>query len=188
MWTTVKESKEKIKIVFSKNTVYKENNKSYVKKSFQKLSYSKLSKQNEIENLNKENNILSNNKNLCQHTIDSMKRINVNDLFKGKDISYASVLLSSKDEYNDTVSTDLVSIDSLDTKSISSDSVSSDSVSSDSVSLVDESNEVKSIRLLLLKFQNLERVLINTGNGNKDDFESIYNSIFSLTKKLKTIV
>ena len=183
MWTTVKESKEKIKIVFSKNTVYKENNKSYVNKSFKKIPYSKLSKQNEIENLNKENNIWPNNKNLCQHTIDSMKRINVNDLFKGKDISYASVLLSSKDEYNDTVSTDLVSIDSLDTKSISSDSVSSDSVSS-----VDESDEVKSIRLLLLKFQNLERVLINTGNGNKDDFESISNLIFSLTKKLKTIV
>jgi hypothetical protein len=206
---------EKIRISFAPtNSVCKENDKPYVKKSSIKISYGKPSKQIKIENVNDENNIRTINKTLHHSDIISMKKIDLNDLFKLKSISYASTKDKSlNDESTDSVSTDSVSTDSVSSDSLSTDSVSSDSVSSDSLSTdsvstdsvssdsvssdsvppkdepsKDESNEVKLIKCLLLKVQNLEKVLINTGNGNKDELQSISKSISSLTDKLKTIV
>jgi hypothetical protein len=100
----------------------------------------------------------------------------------------SSEVVSSGDEFSEDESSEVVSSEVVSSEDESPEVVSLVDESSEVVSLVDESSEVKSIRLLLLKFQNLERVLINTGNGNKDDFESISKSIFSLTEKLKTIV
>ena len=191
---------EKIRISFAPtNSVCKENDKPYVKKSSIKIPYGKPSKQIKIENVNDENNIQTINKTLHHSDIMSMKKIDLNDLFKLKSISYASTKDKSlNDESSDSLSTDSVSSDSVSTDSVSTDSVSTDSVSSDSVSTdsvppkdepsKDESNEVKLIKCLLLKVQNLEKVLINTGNGNKDELQSISKSISSLTDKLKTIV
>ena len=211
---------EKIRISFApRNSICKENDKPYVKKSSKKIPYGKPSKQIKIENINEENNIGTINKTLHHSDIFSMKKIDLNDLFKLKSISYASSKdkslndkftdsvsadsvstdsvsadsvstdsLSSDSVSSDSVSADSVSTDSLSSDSVSSDSVSTDSVSADSVLPKDESDEVKSIKCLLLKVQNLEKILINTGNGNKDELQSISKSISSLTDKLKTIV
>jgi hypothetical protein len=166
---------EKIRISFAPtNSVCKENDKPYVKKSSIKIPYGKPSKQIKIENVNDENNIRTINKTLHHSDIISMKKIDLNDLFKLKSISYAS----TKDKSLNDESTD----------SVSTDSVSSDSVPPKDEPSKDESNEVKLIKCLLLKVQNLEKVLINTGNGNKDELQSISKSISSLTDKLKTIV
>lgn len=150
---------EKIRISFAPtNSVCKENDKPYLNKSSIK-----------IENVNDENNIRTINKTLHHSDIISMKKIDLNDLFKLKSISYAS----TKDKSLNDESTD---------------SVSSDNVPPKDEPSKDESNEVKLIKCLLLKVQNLEKVLINTGNGNKDELQSISKSISSLTEKFKTIV
>ena len=182
------------------------------------VSSGNLAKQIEIENFNRKNNIWSINRNLDKPLIFTMKKVDLKDLFKPKDISYASFLLSnevksSKDESTDSVSTDSVSSDSISTDSVSFDSISTDSLSSDSLSSdsvssdrlsddrlssedeyqkdkspKDESDKVKSNRLLLLKFQNLEKLLIKTGNGTENELKSISKSINLLTERLKKFV
>ena len=142
------------------------------------VSSGKLSNQIEIENLNRENNIWSVSKTLPNPVNVRMKKVDVKDLFKPK-LSYASVLSSTDDVCANTISTD-----SLSSEIVSSKVVSSKVVSLVDESLVDESDEVKSIRLLLLKFQNLERVLINTGNGTEEEFREINKCILFLTDKL----
>jgi hypothetical protein len=156
------------------------------------VSSGKLSNQIEIENLNRENNIWSVSKTLPKPV--NITKVDVNDLFKLKSnpISYASVLLSAKDESSKDKSNNSVSTDPLSTYDSSTDSVpiEDESPKDESLldeSLVDESDEVKSIRVLLLKFQNLEKVLINTGNVTKNDLESISKSINSLTDELKAL-
>ena len=158
------------------------------------LNSGKLAEQIKIENRNRDTNIWLTNENLCKPG----RKINIDDLFKQKSdsTSYVYVLLSEKGG-SKGVSSEIVSSVDVSSVDVSSEIVSSKVVSSKVVSSVDESlavtlsedesDEVKSIRVLLLKFQNLERVLINTGNGTKNDFESISKSINSLTEELKAL-
>jgi hypothetical protein len=138
-----------------------------------------LAIQIEIEKVNENNNIWSTNINLYKPA-KTMRKINIHDLFTplkdsicpeiefSRELSYADALLLQKGGYEKGGS--LAVTPSEDTPS------------------VDKSDEVKSIRILLKKFQDLKEVWTDTGNGTEEEFRKINECILSLTDELNKIV